>query len=329
MRILVYEFITGGGLIGASLPPSLRLEGSLMRDALLTDCLALSGLDVLIATDPRCPPPSVERPIEHIEAREGESGTVLFERALGEVDAVWPIAPDSELAPLAEIVRGIGKRVLLSDEKTLAICASKFQTARVLHESGVPAVPTYSNVEEIRERSGQWVSKPDSGSGGEGIRLWPSIDEALRACSPDSQYLPVFQPWCSGEALSLSVLCDNGRAALLSVNRQQAVWCDGNIALDAIVVNAYDRNRFHPLAQKIAQTLPGLWGYVGIDLLRAEDGSLQVLEINPRLTTSYCGLRDALGINIAAMVLRDAMTNITELTHFECDRAVTLHLNER
>jgi predicted ATP-grasp superfamily ATP-dependent carboligase len=28
-----------------------------------------------------------------------------------------------------------------------------------------------------------------------------------------------------------------------------------------------------------------------------------VLEINPRLTTSYCGIRRALDINVAAMVL--------------------------
>ena len=48
--------------------------------------------------------------------------------------------------------------------------------------------------------------------------------------------------------------------------------------------------------------IPGLWGYVGVDLMLAKEGPV-VLEINPRLTTSYCGLRRALGINTAAMVL--------------------------
>jgi len=52
----------------------------------------------------------------------------------------------------------------------------------------------------------------------------------------------------------------------------------------------------------VAQAIPGLWGYVGIDLVDTADGP-QVIEINPRLTTSYCGLASALGINPAARVL--------------------------
>jgi predicted ATP-grasp superfamily ATP-dependent carboligase len=45
-----------------------------------------------------------------------------------------------------------------------------------------------------------------------------------------------------------------------------------------------------------------LWGYVGVDLVLTGDGPV-VLEINPRLTTSYCALRPALGLNTAALVL--------------------------
>jgi len=41
---------------------------------------------------------------------------------------------------------------------------------------------------------------------------------------------------------------------------------------------------------------------VGIDLVRTEQG-LVMLEINPRLTTSYAGLRRALGVNPAGLVL--------------------------
>ena len=36
--------------------------------------------------------------------------------------------------------------------------------------------------------------------------------------------------------------------------------------------------------------MPGLAGFVGIDLVRQPDGRLCVIEINPRLTCAYAGL---------------------------------------
>jgi predicted ATP-grasp superfamily ATP-dependent carboligase len=56
------------------------------------------------------------------------------------------------------------------------------------------------------------------------------------------------------------------------------------------------------LITKIASALPELWGYVGIDLI--ENTQTWVLEINPRLTTSFVGIYDALGINIVEAVLQ-------------------------
>ena len=48
--------------------------------------------------------------------------------------------------------------------------------------------------------------------------------------------------------------------------------------------------------------LPGLAGYVGMDVI-VDDGRVTVLEINPRLTTSYAGLHRAIGRNPAGLVL--------------------------
>jgi predicted ATP-grasp superfamily ATP-dependent carboligase len=48
--------------------------------------------------------------------------------------------------------------------------------------------------------------------------------------------------------------------------------------------------------------MPDLWGYVGIDLIDGATGPL-VLEVNPRLTTSYVGLARAIRMNPAALVL--------------------------
>jgi len=49
--------------------------------------------------------------------------------------------------------------------------------------------------------------------------------------------------------------------------------------------------------------LPGLRGHVGVDLVVAPDRCV-VIEVNPRLTTSYVGLRRALRANLAELVWR-------------------------
>ena len=327
MRLLVYEFITGGGLIGAPIPRTLLREGAMMRDALLADLTGLPGIALSLTRDARCTWPPTEMPVHRIEPNDGEAGIALYRRALTDVDAVWPIAPESDqaLQRLELIARSAGKKVMLSDAATLALCASKFETARALNSARVNVVPTYRTPGELFGHRGKFVSKPDAGSGGAGIRLWRNSSAAFQALSAQSQSPQVFQPWCDGESLSLSLLCADGVASLLSINRQHIAWQDDCVMLQGITVNAYRRDaaNFQALSRQIAQALPGLWGYIGVDLIRAKDGALTVLEINPRLTTSYCGLCDAVGINVAELLLsRESLA----LGDRVIDRAVYLDL---
>ncbi len=64
--------------------------------------------------------------------------------------------------------------------------------------------------------------------------------------------------------------------------------------------------RARALAQRAARCLPGPLGFVGVDLVlgAATDGSQDcVIEVNPRLTTSYVGLRVAARQNLAGALL--------------------------
>jgi predicted ATP-grasp superfamily ATP-dependent carboligase len=66
------------------------------------------------------------------------------------------------------------------------------------------------------------------------------------------------------------------------------------------------RARARRLACQAIESVPGLHGYVGVDLVlgSSPDGSEDwVIEINPRLTTSYIGLRALAEFNLAEAML--------------------------
>jgi tyramine---L-glutamate ligase len=302
MNIFVFEAVTGGGLVAEPLPPSLAREGDLMVRALLEDLSQVPEVRVLASRDPRLPPLSG---VPTIAPAPGEDTIALYARGARAADAAWPIAPETDgaLERLTRETLALGKTLLGSRLDAVRLTASKRTTVVTLSAAGVPAVPTFGRGDRLPPIPGPWVVKPDDGAGCDGLLLvpdWRAAGDHLTA-GPGSL---VAQPWIDGCALSLSLLCHEGRARLLSCNRQHVRIAAGRPALHGITVNALaDREgRLAELAACIAAAIPGLWGYVGVDLVLATQGPV-VLEINPRLTTSYCGLRRALGINTAGLVL--------------------------
>jgi predicted ATP-grasp superfamily ATP-dependent carboligase len=73
---------------------------------------------------------------------------------------------------------------------------------------------------------------------------------------------------------------------------------------------------FSSLADKIAKLLPDASGYVGIDLIVSYVGKNQpkmtILEVNPRLTTTYVALSEATGLNPAKLIIDTVMEAYAE-----------------
>lgn len=91
---------------------------------------------------------------------------------------------------------------------------------------------------------------------------------------------------------------------VLGCNQQLFAFNNGKGQLSGIIVNGLHEfaEQFSNIAEQVGAVVNGLSGYVGVDLIIAEQGPL-VLEINPRLTTAYAGLRQSLDYNPAKLII--------------------------
>jgi predicted ATP-grasp superfamily ATP-dependent carboligase len=302
MRIFVYEHITGGGMLDDPRMAALAPEGEMMVRALVDDLAAVSGVEVTVMRDFRL---KADLPARMHVVRPGQFNAV-FRQAILESDAVWPIAPEQNdlLLRITGEILACGRRLLGNHLDAVSIATSKRATAVTLAWAGVPVAPVYSSERELPPDVNEVVVKPDDGAGCQDTLLFrdrAKLREWLRGHSDPRR---IFQPYIRGEACSLSLLCCEGRARLLACNRQKVKLEDGEFRFDGVSVNAVadDDGRYAAMSDDIARALPGLWGYCGVDFMETGVAPV-VIEVNPRLTTSYAGLHRAIGINPAQLVL--------------------------
>ncbi len=302
MRIFVYEHVTGGGMLDDPHMRALAAEGELMVRALVDDLTALRGIEVTVMRDFRLSP---ELPAKVLVVQSGGFNDV-FARAVKDCDAVWPIAPEHDgiLLRITHDIVAQGRTLLGCRADAVEITTSKRATSLTLAQTGIPVAAVYASADELPSSAGGIVVKPDDGTGTQDTFFFEDRVKLNRWLRGHAGMKWIFQSFVPGEARSLSLLCCEGRARLLACNRQKVALKDGAFRFGGVTVNAIDDNdgRYGALAGDIARALPGLWGYCGVDFVEGESGPI-VIEINPRLTTSYAGLRRAIGSNPAQLVL--------------------------
>jgi len=111
-------------------------------------------------------------------------------------------------------------------------------------------------------------------------------------------------------AASVAVLCGPAGRVVLAPCKQR-ISEDGRLRYlgGELPLTAGLAERATALAERAIAAMPPATGYVGVDLVlgREPDGSEDaVIEVNPRLTTSYVGLRAAATSNLADAMCRVA-----------------------
>lgn len=231
---------------------------------------------------------------------------VQFDACLQAADAVWPLALESAGA-LEHLSREIlrARRILLgSVPGAVQVAGSKLKLAQVLAEGGVATVATYSPHDAVPWDGGAWVVKPDDGAGCLHTMLFSDRAAALAWIRANGADGYVLQPFVPGRPGSLSLICCDGMARVLSCNQERVAMRDNRFHVLGSIVSglADDDGMLERLAQQVAAALPGLWGYVGVDFILTAHGAV-VLDVNPRLTAAYAGLHASIDHNPAGLVL--------------------------
>jgi predicted ATP-grasp superfamily ATP-dependent carboligase len=151
------------------------------------------------------------------------------------------------------------------------------------------------------------VVKPRDGAGSQAIQLCCQASDPLeftlgRNLAPTDRLL--VQEYVPG--LAASVACLIGPVQTISlVPCQQVLSADGRFRYlgGRMPIAPKFAARASRIAAAAIQCVPGLLGYVGVDVVLGDDGRDWAIEINPRLTTSYVGLRALARFNLAAAML--------------------------
>ncbi len=351
MRVFIYEHTTGGGLAGEEIPASLAREGWAMRAAVAGDFASagrageVSGKvageiagevagEVSATLDARLE--SRKAILEAAGVRvfvvSKDSIEPLFTRLARECDFTLVVAPETAgvLGEMSRRVLEAGGNLLGSAPEAVDLAGDKLRLARHLAESDIPAIPLVEvEIDGPPPQDGAYpaVLKPRDGAGS----LWTYRIES-RAQAPEvfraakNEGAPprmVLGALAEGLAASASFLIGS-RGAVPLLAGEQILSSDGRFRYEGgrLPLPTDLGERAVRLARRAVEAVPGLSGFVGVDLVLAsiEDGD-RVVEINPRLTTSYVGLRRLARGNLAETWLEVVRGNEAKPLEWRKERA--------
>jgi predicted ATP-grasp superfamily ATP-dependent carboligase len=202
-----------------------------------------------------------------------------------------------------------GGKLLGPSPDAVKLCGDKLALYRWLNSRAVPIPETRSAITGVRGRwHGPFVRKPRFGAGSQDTLL---IDSDIAGVPGDSALGELIeQRYVPGLAASVALLC-GAKTRLELPACSQLLSSDGRFAYlgGRVPLPADLGDRALRIARQAVDAVPGLFGYVGVDVVLGDDGQDWVIEINPRLTTSYIGLRALAESNLAEAMLRLAEGN--------------------
>ncbi len=319
-RVLLFEYATGGGawedvslLAGDS--PFLQ-EGAMMVRALLADLSSLADVEVVVLWDARLPsswlgPLTTGTQLEFVASV--AQWRVAIETAAQTCTETLLVAPEcgGVLERLTDRAAQAGLKLACPQGECVRLASDKHATCEWLLRAGVrcPAGVRLGSGDQLPESfSYPAVLKPVDGAGAAGVRTIKRASSLARC--PQSGVAWRLENFVAGRAASVLLLRydsqGTNRVVALPAAWQRLesgeTWSylGGETPIDASYAERAVR-----LALQTAEALPSWRGLLGVDLVLGADASGAddwVIEVNPRVTTSYVGVRQILRGNALSLL---------------------------
>ncbi len=326
-RMLVVESVSACLRGDGHVAGNLAVEGYAMLTALLDDLSQVDGwqFTTILHNSGACVVPDN---VVVLHATESDAMS-QFERILAEVDAAWIVAPeiDGQLLELTQLAESAGCTLYSPDSSFVAVASDKTMTANRLQSQGI-RMPIGERLDTIDTSQFLYpaVLKVNHGAGSLDMRRI----EAESDLPPQSEWHRFrLEELLLGSPASVSFACGACGPVLIGTSNQNFeglfAYTGGSVPLPPALAERATR-----LARLAMNAMPTTFGYVGVDLMLGDDASSDVvLEINPRLTTSYLGHRAARDENLAQFVIdvADGVDRITPKVArevaFDCDGKIS------
>ncbi|MFX1551055.1 MAG: ATP-grasp domain-containing protein [Promethearchaeota archaeon] len=332
-NIFIFEFISGGGFAHTNMPTSLFCEGFGMLRSIIADFKALD-FEIHVTLDYRIWYLSKYLQADIIRKVEKNNNyQSIFKELVKNNKYVFVIAPETSeiLYELTKIAKNYDKIILSTNLKGIKYGTSKIITYNCFKKNGILTPNTYKIpfkgnsldlgfiINKFRKLKRPIVIKPEDGVGADSIYYFEKESQIenffMSNDGIEEKRKYIIQEFINGRDLSLSLIGSPYfyiNPLLLSINFQ-------NINIEN---NEFDYlGGYTPLENfqeyfyqipKIIKKIRNLKieGYFGIDFIEHSNLLFNFIEINPRLTTSYIGLRNVLNINCAELIYNSKIKNI-------------------
>ena len=290
-KVLIYEYFTGGGIINEELcSSSLLSEAKIIVNSVVNEYCKSQEYQVYYFLDSRLKLDNLGKSIEV------KSSEQLYDiKLLRTFDLILPILPEQnmELYSYCEFLAEQNIETLISSPETIKVLSDKYVFSSFCLKHNIPCIPSYLSSQINAIPHDTIIEKDRYGVGCSHVKKISKKDSIKRKKM-------IYQPYIKGNHFSLCVYYEKQSFKLLTLNEQDIVLDNNKIKLRSLKVNVKNSHylELYSILRNIYKSLPGLYAYVGVDLIMTRDKIL-VVEVNPRLTTSFTGISSTLGINLS------------------------------
>jgi predicted ATP-grasp superfamily ATP-dependent carboligase len=332
-HIFIFEFVSGGGFNQSTIPSSLLCEGFGMLRSIIED---FKSMNFFVSTilDSKISFLSHLLKIDTVALVGAKDNYLdIFEKYVEKSDYIFIIAPEFSniLYNLTKIAKKHNKIILSVNLEGIKLGTSKLTTYKFFRNCKISTPKTYLIpfkkrqidlkfiLDKLTELKHPIIIKPIDGVGAESIYYFDNNNEINEFMVNENQNFNfkrtyILQEFIEGNDLSVSLInsslnldLEANSPIILSINSQYLTLgtfnCKSEYFGGSTPAESYEE--IHKDLEVILNrsNLSQIKGYYGIDFIRREDKSIYFIEINPRLTTSYIGLRNTINFNPVELIL--------------------------